>query len=110
MGKLPEPYEEFKKRFPKVVAAHDRSGAEAAKSGPLAPKVQHLVKLAMALGARAEGAVHSHARRALEAGATKREIEHVAVMAVATLGFPTAVAGFTWIRDIIVGKDRSGRK
>lgn len=110
MLRLPGPYEDFKRRFPKVLTAHERVGAEAAKSGPLPPKVQHLIKLGMALGIRSEGAVHSHARRALEAGATKREIEHVTALAVATLGFPTAVAGFTWVRDIASAKGRPGRK
>lgn len=41
-----------------------------AEAGPLSEKVAQLVRLAMAIGSGQEGAVHSHTRRALEAGAT----------------------------------------
>ena len=61
----------------------------------------HLVKLGMAMGAGSEGAVHSHVRRALAAGATPAQVRHVAALAVPTLGFPTAVAAFTWIEDVL---------
>jgi hypothetical protein len=55
----------------------------------------------MAIGGRLEGAVRSHAGRALEAGARRGEIEHVVALAVTTVGFPTAVAAFTWVEDIL---------
>ena len=63
----------------------------------------------MAIGARLEGAVHSHTRRALEAGATAEEIHHVVLLGVTTLGFPHTVAALTWVEDDLkVGK--RGRK
>jgi len=39
-------------------------------AGPLDSKTRALVKLAIAVGALREGAVHSHTRRALEVGCT----------------------------------------
>jgi len=55
------------------------------------------VKLGIAIGLRAEGAVRSHAGRAHEAGATRQEIEQVVLLAITTAGLPAAVAAFTWL-------------
>jgi alkylhydroperoxidase/carboxymuconolactone decarboxylase family protein YurZ len=58
------------------------------------------VKLALALGALSEGAVHSHTRRGLADGLSPEELKHVALLAIPTLGLPQAVKGLTWIEDI----------
>lgn len=97
MGKLPAAYERFQRTFRPVWEAYDRLGATAHREGPLNPRTRELVKLGMAIGGRLEGAVRSHAGRALEAGARRGEIEHVVALAVTTVGFPTAVAAFTWV-------------
>jgi alkylhydroperoxidase/carboxymuconolactone decarboxylase family protein YurZ len=60
-----------------------------------------LVKLALAVGTGSEGAVHSHVRRARDEGISDDEIRHVATLSVTTLGFPQAVAAFSWIEDIL---------
>jgi AhpD family alkylhydroperoxidase len=99
MAQLPKAYEDFKKNYPTIWLAYDRLGAAVHDSGPLEKKARELIKLAMAIGARLEGAVHSHTRRALEAGASAQEIRHVVLLAVTTLGFPHAVAALTWVED-----------
>jgi AhpD family alkylhydroperoxidase len=99
MAPLPAAYEHFKKAYPKVWQAYDQLGTAVHDGGPLDKKDRELVKLAMAIGARLEGAVHSHTRRALEAGATAEEIRHVVLLGVTTLGFPHTVAALTWIED-----------
>jgi len=75
-------------------------GRAASEAGPLEGATRRLVKLALAIGTGSEGAVHSHARRALDEGITPQELEHVAVLAVPTIGFPKAIAALTWIRDV----------
>jgi alkylhydroperoxidase/carboxymuconolactone decarboxylase family protein YurZ len=45
--------------------------------------------------------VHSHVRQALEEGVTKEELQQVALMAITTLGFPTAMAAISWINNIV---------
>src|SRR6266566_6973270 len=67
-NKLPKRYLQFQKRYPKVFQTYDALGAATAEAGPLSDKTRALVKLAIAAGAEMEGAVHSHTRRALEAG------------------------------------------
>jgi alkylhydroperoxidase/carboxymuconolactone decarboxylase family protein YurZ len=101
MGKLPAAYERFQRTYRRVWEAYDRLGATAHREGPLDHKTRELVKLGMAIGGRLEGAVRSHAGRALEAGAARGEIEHVVALAVTTVGFPTAVAAFTWVEDVL---------
>ena len=87
-GKLPGRYLKFQKDFPQVFAAYDSLGNATAEAGPLDPKTRALVKLGIAVGSQLEGALHSHARRAVEAGCTHAEIRHVVLLATTTLGFP----------------------
>jgi len=108
MAKLPRAYQTFQKRYSKVFKAYEALGGAAHESGPLDAKTRELVKLGLAIGGRLEGAVRSHAYRALEAGATAKEIEHVVLLTVTTSGFPTAVAAFTWIEEIL-NRRRVGR-
>ena len=109
MGKLPAAYERFQRAYRRVWEAYDRLGAAVHQEGPLDPKTRELVKLGMAIGGRLEGAVHSHARRALDAGASAAEIGHVVSLAVTTVGFPTAVAAFTWVEEVLKRRGASGK-
>ena len=107
MTKLPRPYEWFKKNYPEIWQAYDKLAAMSHGAGPLGAKERELVKLAMDIGARREGAVHSHTRRALEQGATKEEICHLVLMGLTTLGFPSTIAALTWVKDELDGRARS---
>lgn len=84
-------------------------GREASRAGPLDARTRRLVHLAMALGCASEGATHSHARRAMTEGLSAEELEHVAWLAVTTLGWPQAIRSLTWIRDI-TQSDGYGRR
>lgn len=99
--KLPSRYQRFKKDHPKVFKAYSDLGNASQKAGPLNAKTRALVKLAIAVGARMEGAVHSHTRRAIEAGCTPKEIRHAVLLAVTTLGFPSMMAAMSWVDDIL---------
>jgi len=101
MNKLPKPYRQFKKEHAQVWRAYAKLGATAAEEGPLDQKMRELIKLGMAAAARSESAVESHVHRALEVGATVEEIEHVIVLGVTTLGFPTMMMALTWAKAAI---------
>jgi 4-carboxymuconolactone decarboxylase len=107
MTKLPRPYEWFKENYPEIWKAYDNLAALSHGAGPLSAKQRELVKLSMAIGARREGAVHSHTRRALEQGASKEEIFHLVLMGLTTLGFPSTIAALTWVKDELDGRARS---
>ena len=96
--KPPKTYEIFVRRYPKLAEAWERI-AEAGRDGPLDAKTARLIKLAIAVGAMREGAVHSGVRKALAAGISVEEIEQVVVLAASTLGMPSTVAVFTWAHD-----------
>lgn len=99
-NELPAAAGEIKKNYPDLWNAYTRLGAAVSAAGPLEQKAQRLVKLGLAIGARSEGAVHSHVRRALAEGVSADEIKHAALLAVTTLGFPQAIAALSWIEDL----------
>lgn len=101
MKELPGRYRLFRTEFPRISRAYDDLGRMLAEAGPLDEKWVQLVKLAMAVASGQEGAVHSHARRALEAGAAKDEIRQVGLLALTTVGFPRMMAGLSWIDDVL---------
>ena len=98
---MPGRFIRFKDDHPKVFAAYESLGKSVAEAGPLSKKEIALVKLAIAAGAKMEGAVHSHTRRALEAGANKDEIRQVILLCVTTLGFPSMMANLSWVDEIL---------
>jgi 4-carboxymuconolactone decarboxylase len=96
---LPKPIQEIRKLYPTVWKAFNELGDRCHEAGPLDEKSRRLVKLALSIGAGLEGATHSAVRGAHKAGIKQEEIDHVALLAVSTLGLPAATRAFTWIRD-----------
>ncbi len=87
--------------YPKVWKAFAELGEAIATARPLDAKTRRLVKLALAIGALSEGAVHSHVRRVVEEWISAADIHHVALIAIPTLGLPSAVRAMTWMDDIL---------
>ncbi len=87
-------------QYPDIWKAYSALGRAAADCGPLSDRERRLVKLALAIGAGSEGAVHSHTRRAKSEGIEDSAIAQVAMLAIGPLGLPRAVAAKTWIEDI----------
>lgn len=104
MAKYPKNYTWICSRFGKAMKAHQKLGEELLAAGPLKRKQAHLVQLAAAAASRSEGAVHSHVRRALQAGAKPDEVYHALVLLVSTIGFPAVSAALSWAREIIEKK------
>lgn len=103
MSDLPKPpktHHEFVAAFPEVAKAWETI-ARTGKSGPLDEKTCRLIKLALAMGAQQEGAVHASVRKGLAMGISREELDQVVALAAGTLGFPQTVAAFTWIRDLL---------
>lgn len=101
MAKLPRNYMMFQKRYPELSKMHEEVGRLAKEAGPIDSKTANLIQLSASVALRSEGSVHSHVRRALEAGATKEEIYHTIALLVTTVGFPVTAAAFSWVNDII---------
>ncbi len=106
MAKLPKQYVGIGKRFKTYFDAVNLLGETARKAGPLDDKISHLIQLAAATTIRSEGAVHSHARRALASGARPDEIYHAVLLLTSTIGFPTVSAALSWIDDVIAKRKK----
>jgi alkylhydroperoxidase/carboxymuconolactone decarboxylase family protein YurZ len=105
MKELPKAYKDFKEKFPDFVSAYENIGVEVYTAGRLDEKTRSLIKLAISVGAKMEGAVHAQVRKAKEIGLTHDEIYQACVLALPTIGFPSTVAGFTWINNIHKSKN-----
>jgi alkylhydroperoxidase/carboxymuconolactone decarboxylase family protein YurZ len=106
---LPSGAGEVAAAYPEVWKAYAALGKACSEAGPVDGRTARLVKLALAIGALSEGAVHSHTRRALDEGLAKEELKQVALLAIPTLGFPQAVRVLTWIEDITDPEGRQRR-
>jgi AhpD family alkylhydroperoxidase len=101
--KLPKMYTGIKKRYKKLGTAVENLGKTIRTIGPINDKTAHLIQLAAAAAIRSEGAVHSHVRRAREAGAKEEEIYHTLILLTSTIGFPAVSAAISWADDEIEG-------
>ena len=100
LPKAPKPYREFVARFPALASAWESINGAGA-DGPLDPRTRRLVKIAAAMGAMREGAVRSGARRALAEGIPLEEIEQLVPLTAGTIGLPSAVACWSWLRNVV---------
>jgi alkylhydroperoxidase/carboxymuconolactone decarboxylase family protein YurZ len=101
---LPRAARALAEHHPDIWTAYAALGEACAKAGPLSERERRLVKLALAIGAGSEGAVHSHARRGASEGIDAAALRQVALLAIGTLGLPNAVAASTWIEDVLQTK------
>lgn len=97
----PEAFRDFADKYPDVVEAYERMAEQIRGAGPLSSREVGLVKLAISIGARMEGATHAHARKALAEGIEPEAVEHVALLSCPTIGFPNMMAARGWILDVL---------
>jgi 4-carboxymuconolactone decarboxylase len=98
---LPEHYVSIRERFKEFGDTLSDLGKITTESGPIDDKTSHLIQLAASAAIRSEGAVHSHARRALSLGASPDELYHSLIIVTSTIGFPNVAAAISWVDDIV---------
>jgi 4-carboxymuconolactone decarboxylase len=101
---FPKWYAYTKEKHPSFISALEHLGETVRKEGPLDEKTSQLIQLAAAAAIRSQGSVHSHARRAIKAGATPEEVYHTIMLLTSTIGFPTTSAALSWVYDVIEEK------
>ncbi len=99
--KGPKHYRRLQKRFPEVLDAVQNLGATVRKSGPLDNKTAELIQLGVAASLGSVGSVNSHTRRALQAGASEKELQHALLLLISTIGFPKVAAALSWVDDVL---------
>jgi 4-carboxymuconolactone decarboxylase len=97
----PERYRKIQQRHPEVFAAVESMGETLKRQGPIEEKTAQLIQLAAAAANRSEGAVHSHTRRALDAGASVGEVRHALLLLVSTIGLSAVMAALSWADEVI---------
>jgi 4-carboxymuconolactone decarboxylase len=97
----PGMYVRLKELHPAYIAAVEALGNAAAHAGPLDAKTVQLVQLAAAAAERSEGGVHSHVRRAIDAGVQPEEVVHTLLALTSTIGFPNVTAALSWADDVL---------
>lgn len=101
---IPKRFRQFTEQYPAVAKAYEQLGDAVHAAGPLDEKTRALVKLAISTGARLEGAVHAHARKALAAGVKPEELRHAVMLALPTIGLPSMMAALSWVDDVLEDK------
>ena len=102
--KTPKWYDHVEQKHPLFMNAVEQLGKAVREEGPLDGKTCNLIQLAAAAANRSEGAVHSHTRRAIEAGAKQEEIVHAIILLTSTIGFPNVSAALSWAYDVMEKK------
>ncbi len=106
MSHIPKRFLKFTEDHTEVAKAYEELGNSVHSAGPLDKKTRALIKIAISTGARLEGAVHSHTRKAIKAGVSKEEMQHAVLLALPTIGLPSMMAALGWIDDIIEAQDK----
>ena len=101
MDYLPENFRKFQSTYPGVSEAYDGLDEQCNAAGPLDRRACRLVKLGIAIGAGAPGAVRSHARRALEEGLAAADLRHAVALGLTTVGLPATVAAMIWVNEVL---------
>jgi alkylhydroperoxidase/carboxymuconolactone decarboxylase family protein YurZ len=100
-GYLPEIYERFATKYPDVMRSYEQLAQQLHAAGPLSGRERRLAKLGIAVGGGSEGAVRSHARKAIAEAIEPDAILQVAVLAISTAGYPAAIAAYQWINQVL---------
>jgi AhpD family alkylhydroperoxidase len=103
---FPRQYSDTMAKHPRLQEALEALGKAVRQEGPIDAKTGHLIQLAASASIHSEGSVHSHTRRALDAGATPDEIRHVLLLLISTIGFPSVSAALSWVEDVLKEKQR----
>ena len=104
MPKPPATFSAFTDRYPRLSKAWERI-AEEGREGPIDDETTRLVKLGIAIGAMREGSVHSSVRKARAMGISREALEQVVALSAGTIGLPSTVAAWTWVKDELYKED-----
>ncbi len=99
VDRYPFSYQRLKKEFPEIEREYDRLAKKCHAAGPLDEKTRRLIKLGIAIGSASDGAVKSHARRAMAIGISPQEIQHAVLLGLTTIGFPKMIAALNWVHE-----------
>ena len=98
---IPKSYRAMHQQHPEMMRAYEEFGEATRNAGPLSNREIALVKLATSIGSGLEGAAKSHARKAIEAGCSIEDLNHIAILSAPTIGFPTMMRARSWVNEAV---------
>lgn len=101
LPKPPKFYEQFVKKYPGVAEKYEQLGDAIHDLGPLNERERALIKLAISGSNLLNSAFKAHIRKALALGITRDEIEHLVLLFLPTVGFPTMMAAMGIVEEQI---------
>lgn len=104
---LPQVYVDFQSSFPDIADVQGELARRIRERTPFDEPTNRLLKLALAIGSESEGAVRSNTRKALDHGISPDDVRTVALLAITTCGFPTAVAALGWMQEVFDHSERT---
>ena len=102
---LPDIFKKFVERNREISEALLKVGELCSQAGPIDNVTQHLIQMGIAVGANSQGGVRSHARRALDAGATKEQLSQTVLLSATIVGFPAMIAAYGWLEEMISARE-----
>ena len=95
------PIEVFAETFPEVTEAYRAIKNAYGDSGPIDAKTKELIQIAVMVVINSEEGTREHTRLALEAGATRDEIQQAVLMVLGPAGISRTSAGLGWAREAL---------
>lgn len=102
---LPEIFKSFIQNHSDIADAYRQVGDLCAAAGPIDAKIQHLIQMGVSIGQESKGGVRSHARRALDAGATPEEVIQTVLLSMTIVGFPAMIASYGWVQELLASRE-----
>ncbi len=90
--KPPKFYEQFFKKYPLIAGKYEELGDAVHDLGPLTERDRALIKMAISGSHLYRSAFKAHIRKAIASGISREEIEHLVLLFLPTVGFPTMMA------------------
>jgi 4-carboxymuconolactone decarboxylase len=97
--KPPRFYSHFMQKYPEIGQKYEQLGQIIHENGPLTERERALIKMAVSGSHLFHSAFKSHIRKAVQAGITRQEMEHLSLLMLPTVGFPTTMAMLGMIED-----------
>lgn len=104
MPKPPKFYEQFVKKYQQVADKYEEMGNAVHGQGPLNDRDRALIKLAISGSHLYSSAFKAHIRKAVASGVSREEIEHLVLLFLPTVGFPSMMAAMGIVDEQLAKK------
>ena len=99
INELPSTLRRFIQRNPKIWESHEALGLACKKAGPLSDKQIEFIKMAITASQALETAFKTHVTKAIQAGASSDEMDHVVIQLLPIVGLGRTMMVAKWLEE-----------